>query len=69
MAIIKVKSAQDGNRVAFWQQHPDHPGGEVFIKESNDDVHEVADTAAVNLAIREGKLVEVKGRGKKAAEE
>lgn len=42
---------------AFWERHPDHPGGEVFI--AGDCVAQVANTRAVRAAIQDGRLVEL----------
>jgi hypothetical protein len=58
--MITVKSALPANRVAFWERHPAHPDGEIFI--ADDREHQVGDTAAVRAAIREGRLVEVQPR-------
>lgn len=52
-----VKSANDEGRVALWERHHDHPGGEVFVK--GDQVFEVAETPAVRRALRRGYIVQV----------
>lgn len=61
--MITVKSALSGNRVALWQVHPDHPGGEVFVV--GDKGVKVAETDAVKEAIKDGKLVQVGKRSGK----
>ena len=38
----------------FWERHPEHPGGEVFIKA--DETVYVAPTDAVRRAIKDGRL-------------
>jgi hypothetical protein len=46
MALIKVKSAKpESGEVSLWEQHPDHPGGEVWV--SGEKVVEVAETSEV----------------------
>ena len=58
MTLIKVRSSiEDVNRVALWDKHPDHPGGEVFIAGAK--IFLVARTPAVIAALRQGVLVEV----------
>lgn len=52
--MIIVKSARPGF-VAFWERHPDHPGGEAFV--ANRPV-EVAETPAVKAALVNGRLME-----------
>lgn len=52
--LIKVKSV-DGK--PFWERHPDHPGGEVWVAGSQ--VAEVALTASVHSALRNERLVRV----------
>lgn len=49
MDMVTVKSAVE-NRVALWQKHPDHPGGEVFV--AGDIVAQVALTDEVKERIR-----------------
>lgn len=58
---MRVRSNLEPNRVAFWERHPAHIGGEVFI--ADDQVHEVGETAAVRAAVREGRLMEVQDDG------
>ena len=54
---ITVKSnLPDKIRVALWEVHPDHPGGEVYI--ADDQAHEVALTRRVQAALGRGWLVE-----------
>lgn len=55
MMTIRVRSGRQDNRVALWEQHPDHPGGEVFVAGSR--VVEVAQTARVLALLRVGVLV------------
>ena len=56
--IITVKSAlEDTTRVALWEVHPDHPGGEVFI--AGEESHHVAETRRVREALRAGRLAQV----------
>jgi hypothetical protein len=65
--IIKVKSnLDDTSKVALWERHPAHPksdqfpgGGEIFI--ADDQEHQVAETPAVLLAIKDDKLVRIEG--------
>lgn len=72
--IIKVKSAlTNPAQVALWERHPAHPaseqfpnGGEIFI--ADDKEHQVAETPAVNLAIKDDKLVKVDGGAQMAAD-
>ena len=54
---LKVKST-DGR--VFWERHPDHPDGEVFV--ADDAVVKVARTSQVSQAIRLGRLEEVTGK-------
>lgn len=53
---IKVKSGLKDNRIALWERHPAHPGGEVSIH--GDKVVEVAETSRVKSALKDGRLVE-----------
>lgn len=66
---IFVKSNQQDNRLALSEEHPDHPGGEVFVY--GDKVFEVAKTAKVQQALARKALVEVDGpkKGKAAKDE
>ena len=66
--IIKVKSARKDGKVALWEVHPDHPGGEVFVvtsaptadvPEPKEKVVEVAETPKVLNALKEGQIVKV----------
>lgn len=52
-----AKNATGGEPVALSEVHPDHPGGEVFVY--GDKPVKVARTAAVSLALAQGKLEEV----------
>lgn len=55
---MKVTSGLDNpRRVALWERHPDHPGGEVFVV--GDRVVDVAETTAVAQALKAGRLVKV----------
>ena len=54
---MKVISALTGKKVALWERHPSHPGGEVFVV--GDRVVEVALTTGVQTALRDGRIVEV----------
>lgn len=61
--MIRVRSGIEGDRVAFWERHPAHPGGEVLI--AGAAVFEVGDTVEVQNALKDGRLVKVetkKGR-------
>jgi hypothetical protein len=57
MLMITVKSGLAKDRVAFWERHPAHPDGEIFI--TDDQEHQAGDTAGVRAAIQEGRLVVV----------
>lgn len=46
-----------GDRVALWERHPSHPGGEAFVAGSKPV--QVAATPQVSRLIRAGVLVEV----------
>lgn len=54
----RVKSGLEAGRVALWERHPAHPGGEVLI--AGERVYAVGDTPAVREALRDGRLVEIK---------
>lgn len=54
MDMITVKSNVE-NRIALWQKHPDHPGGEVFV--AGGIVATVALTDEVQTRIANGFLV------------
>lgn len=56
--MITVKSGLPDNRVALWERHPDHPGGEIFITGPGE--YQVAETAAVKARLKSGELIEVK---------
>ena len=49
----------DPDKVALWDVDAAHPGGELYLAGNPDVTHEVADTAGVRAAIRQGKLIEV----------
>ncbi len=55
--IILVESGRTDGRVALFERHPDHPGGEVYV--AGERTVEVAETAAVLQAIGTGDLVRV----------
>lgn len=73
LKIIKVKSnLANKSQVACWDRHEAHPksdrfpdGGEIFI--ADDKEHQVAETPAVVLAIKDDKLVKVDGGAQQAA--
>lgn len=50
-ALIAVRSS-DGH--PFWERHEAHPGGEVWV--AGDAVVQVAQTAAVQRALKDGRL-------------
>lgn len=55
-ALIQVQSS-DGH--PFWERHPDHPNGEVWVAGHAGQpgpVVRVARTAAVDRALKEGRL-------------
>lgn len=54
---MRVRSNLPDNRVALWERHPAHPGGEVFI--AGEGEHDVAATPAVQTRLKSGVLVEV----------
>lgn len=54
-----------GSPVAFTEVHPDHPNGEAFV--AGRKPVEVADTDAVRIAIREGKIEETEKPDERAA--
>lgn len=54
--MITVTSGNPG-KVGLWERHPDHPGGEAFVASRP---VEVAETPAVQAALKDGRLVEVK---------
>lgn len=53
--MITVKSNVT-NRIALWQKHPEHPGGEVFV--AGDIVAEVAETDEVLVRLANGFIAE-----------
>lgn len=53
-STITVKSALPPEKVAFWEAHPDHPDGEVFV--AGEDDFEIGETANAKRAIRQGRL-------------
>lgn len=56
--MIRVRSnLKNKNRVALWERHPDHPGGEVKI--ADERVYEVAETQTIRDALKNGVLTEV----------
>lgn len=66
--LIKVKPGPNAGekKAILWEQHPDHPDGEVFIK-SGSDVMEVARTQQVALRIKDGYLTVVDEPAKKTS--
>ena len=58
MEIIRVRVAEpDSGRVALWERHPAHPGGEVWLAGAGE--YDVAATPAVAARLRNGTLVQV----------
>lgn len=55
---MRVRSGLEGDRVAFWERHPAHPGGEVLI--AGAAWLEVGDTVEVQNALKDGRLVEIR---------
>src|SRR5690606_27066136 len=56
--FLRVRGNRPG-RVAFWERHPDHPDGEVFIGGTSTGV--VAETDSVRRAVRDGRLTILEG--------
>lgn len=57
MIWVEAGPSLDDGKVAFWERHPDHPDGEVFIKAGDPkSPFEIADTPDVRSAIQEGRL-------------
>lgn len=54
--LIKVMPAKQDDRVALWEVHPDHPGGEIFIK-GDGRSYRVALTPMVQSRLNDGKLI------------
>lgn len=58
MDTLRVRLADpDSNRVALWERHPAHPGGEVWLAGAGE--FDVAATPAVVARLRDGRLVAV----------
>ncbi len=55
--LITVRSGHNDKRVALWERHPSHPGGEVFIAGPKDV--RVAHTPEVQKRLAHGGLVRV----------
>lgn len=56
--MITVKSAlADKSRIALFEKHPDHPGGELLV--TGESEFQAAKTRAVLAALGDGRLVEV----------
>lgn len=53
---IRVKSNLPDNRMALFERHPDHPGGEIAVY--GDGTFAVARTKEVEAHLRSGELVE-----------
>lgn len=53
--MITVRPDRPGF-VAFWERHPDHPGGEAFVASAP---VVVAETPAVKAALANGRLIAV----------
>lgn len=59
--LIQVTThPSQGERVGIWDVSPEHPDGEVFVA-GQGKVFEVFPTAAVQIAIRENRIMEVGG--------
>lgn len=57
---ITVTSGLDNNKVALWEQHPDHPHGEIYVV--GDAEVEVAETPRVFEALRDNRLIKVEDK-------
>lgn len=55
--LIWVQSGRGDGRVALYEQHPDHPGGEAFVAQTP---VQVARTPAVERKLAAGDLAEVR---------
>lgn len=66
---VKAKNAVAGKDGGFpvliWDKDDRHEGGELFI--ADDEVHTVESTAAVAMALAEGRLMEVRSETKESA--
>jgi len=56
--IITVMAASVNGKVALWDVHPDHPGGEIFVSGDGRSV-QVALTPAVQGKLNTGDLIKV----------
>jgi len=56
--LVTVKATKEDGRVALYETHPDHPGGEAFVP-ADGKSYRVARTPTVEQKIRDGELVEV----------
>lgn len=63
--LIWVQPGKDDGRVALFEQHPDHPDGEVFVAGPS---VQVALTAMVQRKLASGELKEVSAPEKKKEE-
>ncbi len=54
--LIRVMPAKQDDRVALWEVHPGHPGGEIFIT-GNGKSYQVALTPMVRSRLNDGKLI------------
>jgi pyruvate/2-oxoglutarate dehydrogenase complex dihydrolipoamide acyltransferase (E2) component len=66
MNQIRVRAADPG-RVAAWERHPEHPGGECFV--AGDRTHVVAETPFILGRLRRGFLKRVAEQDGPAADE
>lgn len=55
---IKVVSTVTDGRVVLWEQHPDHPSGEIFISATG-KTYDVALTVAVQQKLNRGELQQI----------
>lgn len=73
MITVQPGPALDPGQVALWEQHPDHPDGEVYIAAPHPGeepaTHRVARTPEVALRLSNGRLAEVSRRRSAAAED
>lgn len=65
--LITVTSALEGNKVALWEKHPDHPAPDHEIFVAGDMEVEAAETARVLRAIADGRLQKVEKKSNSAS--
>jgi len=56
--LITVCAGLNDGRIAIWDRHPDHPGGELILAGDGSEAR-AARTPAVLRALADGRLVEV----------